>query len=332
MKIQLHSIHHTPANVPYWPTLMDDLCNPPPEQVARVLGKGRRTIARYNQTGFAPRVVCLAIFWLTSWGRNAVHSQAHNDAVAMAGLANSMRCERDDLKAETRHLRSKCDRLKVAIQRLRGELRAEIERPRRDRKSWSEAEIERSERRRISGPDAQIEPEWKVLLEPSQENPTLPADTDTNGADVEAMYQIAEATARNAPTQGRYLMGRKLHGEGLATTGIGWRGSQARSRHPLPDAASQVDGDPAAAVFGSMFGALVDRTGSGVEADESDVVDAPMAVPASEGLGTRESLPLADLEDARAGTPPSATALRAWKPANGLVPLKTQPRRRASAK
>lgn len=37
MKIQLHSIHHTPAKLPFWPSLMDSLCNPPPDQVGQVL-------------------------------------------------------------------------------------------------------------------------------------------------------------------------------------------------------------------------------------------------------------------------------------------------------
>ena len=91
MKIQLHSIDHAPRHLPYWQTLMDDLCQPSPHEVAKVLGLSERTVYRYNATGFAPRVVCLAVFWLTSWGRNAVHTQAHNDAVMMAGPAQSGR-------------------------------------------------------------------------------------------------------------------------------------------------------------------------------------------------------------------------------------------------
>jgi hypothetical protein len=312
VKIQLYSIHQTPANLPYWPSLMDDLCNPPADQVARVLGKSYRTICRYNATGFAPRVVCLAIFWLTSWGRNAVHTQAHNDAVSMAGLANSLRCERDDFKAETRRLRSKCDRLKVAIQRLRGELRIEIERPRRDRKSWSEAQIERSDRRRISGSQSQIETEWKVLLEPSPKTALL-----TPPEAAEPVDQV------DAPKGRRFDMGR-----------------QGRARPPAAGTASKLSGpvavgqalDAGALAFGSMFGALADRPASWLGEHESDVVDVHMPEHASEASAGRQSLPLADLDDARAGTPPSATALRAWKPAGRLVPLKTQPRRRASAK
>lgn len=355
MKIQLHSIHHAPTSLPYWHTLMDDLCNPPPDQVARVLGKSPRTIWRYNKTGFAPRVVCLAVFWLTSWGRNAVHTQAQNDATAMAGLANSLRTERDEFMAETRRLTSKCDRLKLAIGRLRGELRAEIERPRRDRKSWSEAALERSERRRISGPESQIETEWKVLLEPSQVNPrsalsrpaTLASSMQANQVEDEAEEVLDQVEPEHVPTQGRYSMGRRLE-EGQECDLRGPRqGRYARGRRlaaqPLAatETAPKVAGsvaartslaDPAAAVFGSMFGALLDAPRSQLGVHESDVLDMPELVLVSEGSAGRESLPLAVEMDARAGTPPSATALCAWKPASRLDSLKTQQRRRASAK
>lgn len=105
MKVQLHSIEQAPRQVPDWRLLMDDLCQPPPARVARALGLGLRTVQRYNRTGAAPRVVCLAVFWLTSWGRNAVHTQAHNDAALLAGYVGSLRRELDDLRGQLEHLR-----------------------------------------------------------------------------------------------------------------------------------------------------------------------------------------------------------------------------------
>lgn len=105
MKVQLHSIEQAPSHVPMWHTLLDDLCQPPPARVARVLGLSLRTVQRYNQTGNAPRVACLALFWLTSWGRNAVHTQAHNDAVLMAGYVASLRREIEHLEGQVDHLR-----------------------------------------------------------------------------------------------------------------------------------------------------------------------------------------------------------------------------------
>ena len=48
MKIQLHSIDHAPHSLQYWRTLMDDLCQPSPHQLAKVLGLSERTFYRYN--------------------------------------------------------------------------------------------------------------------------------------------------------------------------------------------------------------------------------------------------------------------------------------------
>ena len=106
MKLQLHSIEQAPSSVPIWQLLMDDLCQPPPARVARVLGLGVRTVQRYNATGYAPRHVCLAVFWLTSWGRQSVHAQAHNDAVLMVGYVNGLRSQVDALEGHVSHLMS----------------------------------------------------------------------------------------------------------------------------------------------------------------------------------------------------------------------------------
>lgn len=104
MKFQLNSIDHAPGMLPYWPQLLDDLCNPPPDQVAKVLGLSVRTVRRYNATGCAPRVVCLAVFWLTRWGRNTIHTQAHNDAVLAVGYVRSL-CEQiEALRGDIEHL------------------------------------------------------------------------------------------------------------------------------------------------------------------------------------------------------------------------------------
>lgn len=104
MKVQLHSIEHAPNSLPYWHTLMDDLCQPPAARVAKVLGLSLRTVQRYNATGYAPRCVCLAVFWLTSWGRQSVHAQAHNDALLMVGYVNGLRSQVDALEGKVSHL------------------------------------------------------------------------------------------------------------------------------------------------------------------------------------------------------------------------------------
>lgn len=100
MTIQLYSIEHAPASVPVWHSILEDLANPPARRVARVLGIGLRTVRRYNQTGRAPRSCLLALFWLTRWGRSAVHAQATNDALVACGYVEALRRRVDQLEAE----------------------------------------------------------------------------------------------------------------------------------------------------------------------------------------------------------------------------------------
>ena len=104
MSLQLHSIEHAPSSLPIWHTIIDDLGNPPPARVARVLGIGLRTVYRYNQTGEAPKVALLALFWLTRWGRSAVHAQATNDAIRACGYVESLRAEVRRLEGNVRQL------------------------------------------------------------------------------------------------------------------------------------------------------------------------------------------------------------------------------------
>lgn len=104
MKIQLHSIEQAPSYVPIWPLLMDDLCQPPADRVARILGISARTVRRYNRTGQAPRAICLAVFWLTSWGRNAIHTQAHNDAELAVSYVQALSSRIRELEDAVRHL------------------------------------------------------------------------------------------------------------------------------------------------------------------------------------------------------------------------------------
>lgn len=106
MNVQLFSIDHAPRSVPIWPQLMEDLCQPRPTRVARVLGLSERTVRRYNRTGHAPRSVCLAVFWLTSWGHSAINAQAINDAQLAVSYLRALRERVTELEAQVDHLRS----------------------------------------------------------------------------------------------------------------------------------------------------------------------------------------------------------------------------------
>ena len=85
MGMRLFSIDHLPSWVPIWQLIREDLGDPSAARIARALDLGVRTVQRYNQTGYAPKSVSLALFWLTRWGRSAIHTQATNDAIVACG-------------------------------------------------------------------------------------------------------------------------------------------------------------------------------------------------------------------------------------------------------
>lgn len=78
MKFNPSSLQHAPAALPVWQSILEDLGHPHPSRVAKVLGVGVRTVYRWNRTQRAPRAACLALFWLTHWGRSAVDANAVN--------------------------------------------------------------------------------------------------------------------------------------------------------------------------------------------------------------------------------------------------------------
>ena len=106
MRLDLRSIDHGPVSLPIWQSILEDLANPPPTRVARVLGVSQRTVYRWNATGHAPRVAQLALFWLTRWGQSLVHANAERDCVEAVGLARSLGDQVERLNAEVANLRA----------------------------------------------------------------------------------------------------------------------------------------------------------------------------------------------------------------------------------
>jgi predicted DNA-binding transcriptional regulator AlpA len=100
MEFSPYSIGHAPRSLPVWQTILSDLGNPHPAAVARLLGIGVRTVYRYNRDGQAPRAVCLALFWLTRWGRSEIHCQAVNDCQLAVAYATAMESEVRRLRTE----------------------------------------------------------------------------------------------------------------------------------------------------------------------------------------------------------------------------------------
>lgn len=109
MKVNLYSIEHAPRALPIWETILEDLSRPPPARIARVLGVGLSTVYRWNQTGSAPRVAQLALYWLTRWGRSEIHAAAVNDATAAVGYANALDAEVRQLRRQLAHVMALAD-------------------------------------------------------------------------------------------------------------------------------------------------------------------------------------------------------------------------------
>jgi hypothetical protein len=104
MNFHPYSIDHAPASLPIWQSILEDLGHPHPRRVARVLGLGIRTVYRYNREQRAPRHVCLALFWLTRWGRSQVYCQAVNDCQLAVGYANAIEAELRQVRTQLAHV------------------------------------------------------------------------------------------------------------------------------------------------------------------------------------------------------------------------------------
>lgn len=100
MKFSPYSIGQAPRALPIWQAILEDLGSPHPAAVAKLLGLGARTVYRYNREGQAPRHVCLALFWLTRWGRSAVYEQAVADCQVAVAYAGALEAEVSRLRTE----------------------------------------------------------------------------------------------------------------------------------------------------------------------------------------------------------------------------------------
>lgn len=104
MKFNPSSLHFCPASLPIWQSILDDLGNPHPDRVAKVLGVGVRTVYRWNREGRAPRAVCLALFWLTRWGRSSVDAQAVNSCRLAVQYANALEADLARVRTQLAHV------------------------------------------------------------------------------------------------------------------------------------------------------------------------------------------------------------------------------------
>ena len=104
MTIRFYSIDAAPRTLPIWELILDDLGRPPAPRVARTLGVGASTVYRWNQAGSAPRMACLALFWLTRWGRSEIDCAAVNDCRLATSYAQSLESELRQAQQQLAHV------------------------------------------------------------------------------------------------------------------------------------------------------------------------------------------------------------------------------------
>jgi ADP-ribosylglycohydrolase len=100
MKLRLHSLSQAPLRLPIWQAILEDLGNPEPRRIAKVLGVSVRTVYRWNATQEAPRCAVMALYWLTRWGQHQVNTQATNDAAMACSYVGALQKEVDKLRIE----------------------------------------------------------------------------------------------------------------------------------------------------------------------------------------------------------------------------------------
>ncbi len=93
-----------PSSVPSFSILLDDLGHPPPRVIARTFRVTEATVKRWIKTDNPPLAVLYATFWLTSWGRSTVHTEAENAARMHAGLYECLRRQNQALLQKIDHL------------------------------------------------------------------------------------------------------------------------------------------------------------------------------------------------------------------------------------
>lgn len=83
-------------------TLLDSIGSD--DFVAKHLDVRVATVKAWRRAEQAPRAVMWALFWISSWGRDRIESDAANDARAMYSRMSMYQLENDKLKAQISRL------------------------------------------------------------------------------------------------------------------------------------------------------------------------------------------------------------------------------------
>lgn len=93
-------LNRIPKQLPSLGQMLADIGNPSAAELARALGVSDRTTRGWIAANSAPRPACIAIFWLTTWGRSAIDAEAVNLMQMHAAMATAYRAEAETLRAQ----------------------------------------------------------------------------------------------------------------------------------------------------------------------------------------------------------------------------------------
>jgi hypothetical protein len=89
-----------PGQTPPLAQILDDIGNPSPAAVAAALDVHPRTVSRWLAADDAPRVACLALWWLTRWGFSTMDAELWNTAQMAFAERDAWRDEASGLHRE----------------------------------------------------------------------------------------------------------------------------------------------------------------------------------------------------------------------------------------
>lgn len=97
-------LHMAPRSLPSFNQILPHLGNPHPRRLAQYLRVSERTIYHWKKTDKAPRAVCLALFWESSYGQQTIDCELFNSMQAHKMLSESLKRNVVNLEARVRYL------------------------------------------------------------------------------------------------------------------------------------------------------------------------------------------------------------------------------------
>lgn len=97
-------LHFAPKSLPSFNQILPHLGNPHPRILAHYLRVSERTIYHWKKTDKAPRAVCLALFWESSYGQQTIDCELFNAMQTHKLLSESLGRKVRNLEARIHYL------------------------------------------------------------------------------------------------------------------------------------------------------------------------------------------------------------------------------------